>query len=629
MNQWLTTNDPIVDSLYAGTGYFWYYTWLNVWLDFTCNGTGSEVLSFSEYSCPSGYVNYGMSCRTGSTVAGGPCVYNTDCTVPWVCAGWWYSPPVTPFRYNDWLPWNASHPHWNDQPHAPSAWDYCREWDEGWDADPDPGTPVPCWYYPGPNGNYCGWAIWGWGCGDFVPMEWTTTYGTCSTSSSSTITATETIVTETVACTGTWWGCVPNWTCNAGFSLTWDTNGNGTPNCVKTSCVTTTGGTTLYEYTYDWTQPGPISVNLQANEDGYSQSCAASFFIVLADIPTALSSDVTVNFDAIGPGGESCPGQSLTIPGGSTTASVNVACGCAIANGGNLNMTITSVSPSFIDGLYFDIGGGQYFQFNTSTGLDITSNIQNCGCDTNGSDNCAQPTITETSNPTSYCYDTVWNFPLVPYYIHKIYGYSGTTMGWGQTICTTQNEEATDLNNCSWCGVTTESPTVCDINDPLMAGVCYIPGGFGSTLIIKEGINAALGSPMPMVGINTSDPHEALDVNGIVRSAQVLTLSDARLKTSIEKIDSALEKIRQINGYSFEWKKDGKPDFGVLAQEIEKIFKNAVNTDVDGLKTVQYTALLAPIIEAIHEINTQIETLSNEKFDAQSKRIEAIEAKIQ
>ncbi len=134
---------------------------------------------------------------------------------------------------------------------------------------------------------------------------------------------------------------------------------------------------------------------------------------------------------------------------------------------------------------------------------------------------------------------------------------------------------------------------------------------------------------MPMVGINTSDPHEVLDVNGIVRSAQILTLSDARLKTSIGKIDSALEKIRQINGYSFEWKKDGKPDFGVLAQEIEKIFKNAVDTDVDGLKTVQYTALLAPIIEAIHEINTQIETLSNEKFDAQSKRIEAIEARIQ
>lgn len=129
-------------------------------------------------------------------------------------------------------------------------------------------------------------------------------------------------------------------------------------------------------------------------------------------------------------------------------------------------------------------------------------------------------------------------------------------------------------------------------------------------------------------GIDTTTPAYPLDINGIARAAQMLTISDARLKTSIEKIDSALEKIRQINGYSFEWKKDGKPDFGVLAQEVEKIFANAVISDKDGIKTVQYTALIAPIIEAIHELNSQIDALSNEKFDEQSKRIEAIEAKI-
>ena len=57
-----------------------------------------------------------------------------------------------------------------------------------------------------------------------------------------------------------------------------------------------------------------------------------------------------------------------------------------------------------------------------------------------------------------------------------------------------------------------------------------------------------------MVGINTDTPSYALDVDGTIRAGGVYTLSDARLKTSIEKIDGALEKIRQITGYTFTWK---------------------------------------------------------------------------
>ncbi len=57
-----------------------------------------------------------------------------------------------------------------------------------------------------------------------------------------------------------------------------------------------------------------------------------------------------------------------------------------------------------------------------------------------------------------------------------------------------------------------------------------------------------------MVGIYTDTPSYPLDVDGTIRAAGVYTLSDARFKDSIEKIDSALEKIRQLNGYSFTWK---------------------------------------------------------------------------
>jgi trimeric autotransporter adhesin len=148
-----------------------------------------------------------------------------------------------------------------------------------------------------------------------------------------------------------------------------------------------------------------------------------------------------------------------------------------------------------------------------------------------------------------------------------------------------------------------------------MAGICYIPGGFGTIMHVTNG----------MVGINTDTPSYPLDVDGSIRAGGIYTLSDARLKSSIEKIDTALEKIRAINGYSFTWKKDGKPDLGLLAQEVEKIFADAVKTDIDGKKAVQYTALIAPIIEAIHELNTQIDALYSEKYNAQVQRLEALE----
>jgi uncharacterized delta-60 repeat protein len=164
-------------------------------------------------------------------------------------------------------------------------------------------------------------------------------------------------------------------------------------------------------------------------------------------------------------------------------------------------------------------------------------------------------------------------------------------------------------------------PVSCDLNDPLLAGICYYPGADNTSIFY---VKSAGGQ----VWINNDSPTEELDINWTLRSVTQSPYSDARLKSSIEKIDNALEKIRQIHWVEFIWKKSGNPDMWVLAQEIEKVFKEAVETDENGMKAVQYTALLAPVIEAIHELHTNIDTLANEKFEAQNKRIDTIEQKI-
>jgi hypothetical protein len=66
----------------------------------------------------------------------------------------------------------------------------------------------------------------------------------------------------------------------------------------------------------------------------------------------------------------------------------------------------------------------------------------------------------------------------------------------------------------------------------------------------------------------------------------------------------------------------------VLAQEIEKVFSYAVQTDASGIKTVQYSALLSPIIEAIHELNNLIDDQSQKAIN-QSEHITQLEKRSQ
>ena len=95
------------------------------------------------------------------------------------------------------------------------------------------------------------------------------------------------------------------------------------------------------------------------------------------------------------------------------------------------------------------------------------------------------------------------------------------------------------------------------------------------------------------------------------------TISDERLKTDIVKIDTALDKVAQLNGYTFTYKQDGKKSAGVIAQEVEKVLPSAVSEKElplkidDGVayKTVQYDQLVGLLIEAVNELQEKVSKL--------------------
>ena len=101
--------------------------------------------------------------------------------------------------------------------------------------------------------------------------------------------------------------------------------------------------------------------------------------------------------------------------------------------------------------------------------------------------------------------------------------------------------------------------------------------------------------------------------------AQSTTISsDIRLKENIQVVPDALDKVESLRGVTFDWKRDGTPSAGVIAQEVQGVLPEAVKevTPVkggDSHLTVNYHALTSILIEAIKELKAEIEELKGGK----------------
>ena len=106
-------------------------------------------------------------------------------------------------------------------------------------------------------------------------------------------------------------------------------------------------------------------------------------------------------------------------------------------------------------------------------------------------------------------------------------------------------------------------------------------------------------------------------VNGSAAGKTVWTnTSDARLKKNIVTIPDALNKVMQLRGVNYEWidsSVETGTRMGLIAQEVEKVVPEVVNTNGDYY-SMQYAPLNALLIEAIKEQQNQINK-QNERLD--------------
>jgi len=98
-------------------------------------------------------------------------------------------------------------------------------------------------------------------------------------------------------------------------------------------------------------------------------------------------------------------------------------------------------------------------------------------------------------------------------------------------------------------------------------------------------------------------------ITGIATATDFDSTSDERLKTNIQIVDGALDKVNRLRGVSFEWKESGEPSYGVIAQELESVLPELVHGD--DPKRVNYNGIIGVLIESIKELSARVDELEN------------------
>lgn len=123
----------------------------------------------------------------------------------------------------------------------------------------------------------------------------------------------------------------------------------------------------------------------------------------------------------------------------------------------------------------------------------------------------------------------------------------------------------------------------------------------------------------------------SVDSSGnVVAQGTVTGSSDGRLKRDVKAIDGALDKILSLRGVNFRWEgrhaddaRDGEAGIGVIAQDVQRVFPEAVREDPNGYLSVAYGNLVAPLIEAVRTLAHRLDSI---EADNPRGRVVAVEA---
>ena len=96
---------------------------------------------------------------------------------------------------------------------------------------------------------------------------------------------------------------------------------------------------------------------------------------------------------------------------------------------------------------------------------------------------------------------------------------------------------------------------------------------------------------------------------GFTATGDITAYSDESLKTNIQTIDNALNRVESVRGVTFDRLEDGSTSTGVVAQELLEVLPEAVHTDAEGVHSVAYGNITGLLIEAVKELSAEVKEL--------------------
>ena len=147
------------------------------------------------------------------------------------------------------------------------------------------------------------------------------------------------------------------------------------------------------------------------------------------------------------------------------------------------------------------------------------------------------------------------------------------------------------------------------------------------------------------------DPHtqSAINFGYPIKAQGVLLSSDGRLKENVHPVEGALSTLASVNGVTYHLKtprgamrseascdlpddnlspkdkeaaeffkkyyskKDDKSHYGFIAQELQRVLPDLVYKDENGYLSVDYIGMIPILVNAINELNAELEVLKSEK----------------
>jgi len=124
--------------------------------------------------------------------------------------------------------------------------------------------------------------------------------------------------------------------------------------------------------------------------------------------------------------------------------------------------------------------------------------------------------------------------------------------------------------------------------------------------------------------------HNRVGGDAAVGFENAFVYSDARLKNVGNEFTGGLDELSKLKFYNYTYKKDKDktPQVGIMAQDLQKVFPDAVEADKDGWLTIRWDDMFYAAINAIKELNTKVIAIG-EKVQTIAQDVTNLKAKVE